>query len=117
MDARSNATGKFRGCVQMTRATRPYLKATEARIINPAGIKSRAGCADFTIGGSVNIALLNFAKAMSNIVIHQGVRVNAINPGLITTERFARNVDHVIRERTRTRDDALQFLLTLHGTK
>jgi NAD(P)-dependent dehydrogenase (short-subunit alcohol dehydrogenase family) len=36
--------------------------------------------ADFTIGGSVNSALLNFTKALSEIGIRDGVRVNAINP-------------------------------------
>jgi NAD(P)-dependent dehydrogenase (short-subunit alcohol dehydrogenase family) len=61
-------------------------------------IGSRTGSAKFTIGGSVNAALLNFTEAMAGTGIPQGVRVNAINPGLIATDRFERNVERVMRE-------------------
>jgi NAD(P)-dependent dehydrogenase (short-subunit alcohol dehydrogenase family) len=41
-----------------------------------------------TIGGSVNVAILKFTKAIADIKVKDGVRVNAINPGLIKTRRF-----------------------------
>ena len=69
-------------------------------IVNIVGVGSRAGSAEFTIGGSVNVALLNFTKAMADIGIKDGVRVNAINPGLIETERFGRNIERVSRDCT-----------------
>ncbi len=53
---------------------------------------------------------------MADIGIRDGVRVNAINPGLIATDRFTRNVERVMRERSLSRDDALAFLLSSHGT-
>jgi NAD(P)-dependent dehydrogenase (short-subunit alcohol dehydrogenase family) len=107
---------KFHGYVRMTRAAWPHLRLSKGSIVNIAGIGSRAGSAEFTIGGSVNVALLNFTKAMSDIGIPVGVRVNAINPGLIATDRFTRNVERVMRENDLSRDEALTFLLSSHGT-
>ncbi len=107
---------KFHGYVRMTRAAWPHLREARGSIINIVGIGSRAGSAEFTIGGSVNVALLNFTKAMADIGINQGVRVNAINPGLIGTDRFARNMERVMRDQSIDRDQALALLLASHGT-
>jgi NAD(P)-dependent dehydrogenase (short-subunit alcohol dehydrogenase family) len=62
------------------------------------------------------VAFLNVAKAMADIGVEQGVRVNAINPGLIETDRFTRNVERVMRDRDLTRESAAAFLLSAHGT-
>lgn len=102
---------KFHGYVRMTRAAWPHLHLSRGSIVNVAAIGSRAGAAEFTIGGSVNVALLNFTKAMADIGILQGVRVNAINPGLIETDRFSRNVERVMRERGLSRDAGLPGLV------
>jgi NAD(P)-dependent dehydrogenase (short-subunit alcohol dehydrogenase family) len=107
---------KFHGYVRMTRAAWPHLLSTKGSIVNIVGIGSRAGSAEFTIGGSVNVALLNFTKAMADIGVQQGVRVNAVNPGLIATDRFTRNVERVMREQGLGHDEALAFLLSGHGT-
>ncbi len=64
----------------MTRAAWPHLRESKGSIVNIVGIGSRAGSAEFTIGGTVNVALLNFTKAMADIGVGQCVRVNAINP-------------------------------------
>jgi 3-oxoacyl-[acyl-carrier protein] reductase len=108
---------KFHGYVRMTRAAWPHLRKTHGSVVNIVGIGSRAGSAEFTIGGSVNVALLNFTKAMADIGVNDGVRVNAINPGLIETDRFTRNIERVMRDRSISREDALTFLLSSHGTK
>jgi 3-oxoacyl-[acyl-carrier protein] reductase len=108
---------KFHGYVRMTRAVWPHLVQSGGSIVNIVGIGSRAGSAEFTIGGSVNVALLNFTKAMADIGIDQNVRVNAINPGLIATDRFNRNVDRTMRERELPREEAIAFLIASHGTK
>lgn len=107
---------KFHGYVRMTRAAWPHLRQANGSIVNIVGIGSRAGSAEFTIGGSVNVALLNFTKAMADIGVAQSVRVNAINPGLIETDRFTRNVERVMRERSLSRDEAMTYLLASHGT-
>jgi NAD(P)-dependent dehydrogenase (short-subunit alcohol dehydrogenase family) len=107
---------KFHGYVRMTRAAWAHLRESHGNIVNIVGIGSRAGSAEFTIGGAVNVALLNFTKAMADIGVTQGVRVNAINPGLIETDRFARNVERVMRERSLGRDEARTFLVSSYGT-
>lgn len=107
---------KFHGYVRLTRAAWPHLRQSKGSIINIVGIGSRAGSAEFTIGGSVNVALLNFTKAMADIGVKQGVRVNAINPGLIETDRFSRNLERTMRDRSCNREDALTYLLSSHGT-
>ncbi len=107
---------KFHGYVRMTRAAWPHLRAAKGNIVNIVGIGSRAGSAEFTIGGSVNVAILNFTKAMADIGIKDGVRVNAINPGLIETDRFTRNIERTMRDRSLGRDAAMAFLLSSHGT-
>jgi NAD(P)-dependent dehydrogenase (short-subunit alcohol dehydrogenase family) len=53
---------------------------------------------------------------MVDIGIQQGIRVNAINPGLIATDRFTRNVERVLHENSLHRDQALAVLLSSHGT-
>ena len=87
---------KFHGYVRMTRAAWPHLKRARGNIVNIVGIGSRAGSAEFTIGGSVNVAILNFTKAMADIGMKDGVRVNAINPGLIETDSFSRNIERTM---------------------
>lgn len=107
---------KFHGYVRATRAAWPHLRETRGSVVNIVGVGSRAGSAEFTIGGSVNVALLNFTKAMADIGMKDGVRVNAINPGLIETERFGRNIERVTMLHGFTsREQAVNFLLQAHG--
>ncbi|HEY2618541.1 MAG TPA: SDR family oxidoreductase [Acetobacteraceae bacterium] len=107
---------KFHGYVRATRAAWPHLREAHGCIVNIVGIGSRSGSGEFTIGGSVNVALLNFTKAMATIGVRDGVRVNAINPGLVETERFGRNIERVSREHGFSREQAIQFLLASHNT-
>jgi NAD(P)-dependent dehydrogenase (short-subunit alcohol dehydrogenase family) len=83
---------KFHGAVRMARAAWPHIEAAKGSIINIAGIGSRTPTEDFTIGGSVNSALLNFTKALADLGRQRGVRVNAINPGHIISERMEHRV-------------------------
>lgn len=107
---------KFHGCVRITRAAWPYLRQTQGTVINIVGVGSRFGSAEFTIGGAVNVALLNFTKAMADLGLRDGVRINAINPGLIETDRLARNIERVMREQSCSRDEAVTRLLAPRGT-
>jgi NAD(P)-dependent dehydrogenase (short-subunit alcohol dehydrogenase family) len=79
---------KFFGAMRCCRAAWPHLRASQGCIVNIAGVGGRTGSADFGIGGSVNAALLNLTKALADRGVSEGVRVNAINPGSITTERL-----------------------------
>ena len=107
----------FHGCVRMTRAAWPHLRQTQGAVINIVGVGSRFGSAEFAIGGAVNVALLNFTKVMADIGIRDGVRVNAINPGLIETDRLVRNVERLMREHSCSRDEAVSRMLAPRGTK
>ena len=79
---------KLFGAVRLTRAAWPFLKATAGSLLNIAGVGGRTPGAEFTIGGSVNAALLSFTKAMAELGIRDGVQVNAVSPGTIRTDRF-----------------------------
>ena len=79
---------KFHAAVNLTRAAWPHLKRSgEGHIVNIIGIGARRPLADFTIGGSVNSALLSFTKSMADQGVADRVRVNGINPGFIETGR------------------------------
>lgn len=108
---------KFHGYVRLTRATWPHLRQSGGTVVNIVGVGSRAGAAEFTIGGAVNVAPPTFTKAMANIGVEHGVRVNAINPSLIETGHFIRNMERVMRNRALERDDAVRFPRPSHGTK
>ncbi len=83
---------KFFGAVRITRIAWPHLKHTAGSVVNIAGVGGRTPGAQFSIGGSVNAALLSFTKAMADVGIRDGIQVNAINPGLIRTDRLARRL-------------------------
>jgi 3-oxoacyl-[acyl-carrier protein] reductase len=79
---------KFYGAMRLSRAAWTHLQASQGTIINIIGVGGKAGSAEFTIGGAVNAALMNLTKALADRGVRDGVRVNAINPGSIATERL-----------------------------
>jgi len=94
---------KFFGAMRLCRAAWPQLRAAHGCIVNIVGIGGHTGNADFTIGGSVNAALLNLTKALADLGTADGVRVNAINPGSIRTGRLENRIkryeaDHGLNE-------------------
>lgn len=79
---------KFFGAMRCCRAAWPHLQASGGAIVNIVGVGGRTGSAEFAIGGSVNAGLLNLTKVLADRGTQDGVRVNAINPGAIATERL-----------------------------
>ena len=79
---------KFYGAMRLCRAAWPHLQAGRGAVVNIVGIGGRTGSAEFTIGGAVNAALLNLTKALADRGVQDGVRVNAVNPGSIATDRL-----------------------------
>ena len=79
---------KFFGAMRLSRAAWKHLMASKGTIVNIIGVGGRTGSADFTIGGSVNAACRLLTKALADRGVKDGVRVNAINPGFIKTERL-----------------------------
>jgi NAD(P)-dependent dehydrogenase (short-subunit alcohol dehydrogenase family) len=84
---------KLFGCVRMCRAFWPMLKAANGFVVNIGGGAARSPGADFSIGASVNAAMGNFSKALSQQGKKDGVNVNVIHPGATETERFYQLLD------------------------
>ena len=89
---------KFFGAMRLCRAAWPHLRERRGSIVNISGVGGRTGNADFTIGGSVNAAVLNLTKALADRGVRDGVRVNAINPGSTLTDRLRTRVEALARE-------------------
>jgi 3-oxoacyl-[acyl-carrier protein] reductase len=89
---------KFHGYVRLARAAWPDLKAAKGTMINIIGAGGRTASADFTIGGAVNAALYNFTKAMAQLGLRDGVRVVAINPGPVETDRLKARLATIAKE-------------------
>jgi 3-oxoacyl-[acyl-carrier protein] reductase len=79
---------KLFACVRTCRLFWPLLKAAQGHVVNIGGGAARSPGADFTIGASVNAAMGNFSKGLSQLGKRDGVNVNVIHPGATVTERF-----------------------------
>jgi 3-oxoacyl-[acyl-carrier protein] reductase len=90
---------KFHAAVRLTRAAWPHLRGKQGSVVHIAGAGGRVASADFTIGGSVNAALMNLSKALADKGVAEGVRVNCVNPGSIRTDRLTGRIATVMAER------------------
>ena len=106
---------KFFGAMRCCRAAWPHLRQSGGSIVNIAGIGGRTASADFTIGGSVNAALLNLTKALADRGVRDGVRVNAINPGSIATERLSARIRTFAQEKGLSEAEAAQQMAARAG--
>jgi NAD(P)-dependent dehydrogenase (short-subunit alcohol dehydrogenase family) len=118
---------KFFGAVRLTRAAWPHLRKESGAIVNIVGAGGRTPGALFTIGGSVNAAVLSFTKAMSEKGIQDGVQVNAINPGPVRTARLETRLRETTEEAFRREEKIARigepediaalvaFILSPHG--
>jgi 3-oxoacyl-[acyl-carrier protein] reductase len=109
-DWRTGFDLKFFAAARLCREAWPALVESGGRIVNIAGIGGRTGSAEFTIGGSVNAALLNLTKALADRGIRDGIRVNAVNPSSIATERTRKRIEALATERGITVDEAAAML-------
>jgi len=80
-------TLKLFGCIRMTRLLWPLLKEANGHVVNIVGGAARTPGAEFLIGASVNAAMANFSKGLSQLGKRDGVNVNVIHPGATDTER------------------------------
>ena len=83
--------------------------------MNIAGVGGRTGSAEFTIGGSVNAALLNLTKCLADRGIQDGVRVNAINPGYILTDRLTVRIERLAKEKSTSMEQAQKLMAEQSG--
>jgi 3-oxoacyl-[acyl-carrier protein] reductase len=90
---------KFFGAVRLVRAAWSILKQRKGSVVNIAGVGGWTPGTQFTIGGSVNAAMLSFTKAMADIGVGDGVQVNAINPGAVRTARLVTRLQTLSKEK------------------
>jgi len=99
---------KFYGAMRLARASWNHLTQSKGCIINIIGVGGRTGSAEFAIGGAVNAALMNLTKVLADRGVKDGVRVNAINPGSIATERLQTRVATFAKEKNLNADEAAE---------
>ncbi len=89
---------KFHAAVRLCRLSWEHLKRRNGSLVNISGIAARTPGPDFTVGGPVNAAVVNFTKAIAEQGLRDGVRVNAINPGHIATDRLQTRIQRIAAE-------------------
>jgi NAD(P)-dependent dehydrogenase (short-subunit alcohol dehydrogenase family) len=102
---------KFFGAMRLSRSAWTHLVKSKGSIINIIGVGGRTGSAEFSIGGSVNAALMNLTKVLADRGIKDGVRVNAINPGSIATERLQTRIKAFASEKNLSHEEATEQLV------
>ncbi len=90
---------KFHGAVRFCRAAWPHLKEHKGNIINISGIGAHTPSWEFTVGGPVNSALINFTKAIAEGGLRDGIRINLLCPGYIVSDRLTTRIETLARQR------------------
>lgn len=79
---------KLLGYMRMVRAVAPQMKTRrDGRIVNIVGAAAHNPTPTFLAGSTANAAIINFTKGISQDLAPYGVRINAISPGPVNTER------------------------------
>jgi NAD(P)-dependent dehydrogenase (short-subunit alcohol dehydrogenase family) len=82
------------GIVRVTRAALPYLRASEqAAIVNTCSIAATAGLPQRALYSATKGAVLSLTLAMAADHLHEGIRVNCVNPGTADTPWVGRLLD------------------------
>jgi NAD(P)-dependent dehydrogenase (short-subunit alcohol dehydrogenase family) len=82
------------GMVRVTRAALPYLRASgHAAIVNLCSIAATAGLPQRALYSATKGAVLSLTLAMAADHVHEGIRVNCVNPGTVDTPWVARLLD------------------------
>jgi 2-keto-3-deoxy-L-fuconate dehydrogenase len=82
------------GMVRVTRAALPYLRRSpHAAIVNTCSIAATAGLPARALYSATKGAVLSLTLAMAADHIHEGIRVNCVNPGTADTPWIGRLLD------------------------
>jgi 2-keto-3-deoxy-L-fuconate dehydrogenase len=82
------------GIVRVTRAALPYLRDSEhAAIVNTCSIAATAGLPQRALYSATKGAVLSLTLAMAADHVHEGIRVNCVNPGTADTPWVGRLLD------------------------
>jgi 2-keto-3-deoxy-L-fuconate dehydrogenase len=79
------------GIARVTRAALPYLrKSARAAIVNTCSIAATAGLPQRALYSATKGAVLSLTLAMAADHVHDGIRVNCVNPGTVDTPWIGR---------------------------
>jgi NAD(P)-dependent dehydrogenase (short-subunit alcohol dehydrogenase family) len=106
---------KFSAARRMSITLWPQLVASHGTIVNIVGSAGRTPTAEYAIGGPVNAALLSLTKVLAARGIRDGVRVNAINPGPVHTDRLRSHIQRMAQEQSVSEQLAEERLLQSYG--
>ncbi|MCF8488577.1 MAG: SDR family oxidoreductase [Rhodospirillum sp.] len=106
---------KYHAAVRLCRAAWASMEATKGSIVNISGVGAHTPEPDFTVGGPVNSALINFSKALSKRAGASGVRVNVVCPGHIVTDRLSRRIETHAEAKGMTFDEAQEDMRVKAG--
>ncbi|WP_246090910.1 SDR family NAD(P)-dependent oxidoreductase [Nonomuraea deserti] len=82
------------GMVRVARAALPYLRRSEhAAIVNVCSVAATAGLPNRALYSATKGAVQSLTLAMAADHIHEGIRVNCVNPGTADTPWVARLLD------------------------
>jgi NAD(P)-dependent dehydrogenase (short-subunit alcohol dehydrogenase family) len=82
------------GMVRVTRAALPHLRRSpSAAVVNTCSIAATAGLPERALYSATKGAVLSLTLAMAADHLHEGVRVNCVNPGTTDTPWIGRLLD------------------------
>ena len=82
------------GIVRVTRAALPHLRASaHAAVVNTCSIAATAGLPQRALYSATKGAVLALTLAMAADHVHEGIRVNCVNPGTADTPWVSRLLD------------------------
>jgi 2-keto-3-deoxy-L-fuconate dehydrogenase len=82
------------GMVRVMRVALPYLRRSDhAAVVNTCSIAATAGLPDRAVYSASKGAVLSLTLAMAADHLHEGIRVNCVNPGTADTPWVARLLD------------------------
>jgi len=106
---------KFYATVRFCRAAWAPLAASQGAIVNISGVGAHTPEPDFTIGGSVNSALINFTKAIAKRSVGTGMRINTLCPGHIVTDRLRKRIETRSAQKGISLEEAREEMRLEHG--
>jgi NAD(P)-dependent dehydrogenase (short-subunit alcohol dehydrogenase family) len=91
---------KVFGTINLTRAVYgPMCRRGRGTIINIVGLSGDRPDAYYIAGSSANAALIMFSRSLGGDSIRYGVRVVAVNPGPVETEKHIRDTERLAQEK------------------
>jgi NAD(P)-dependent dehydrogenase (short-subunit alcohol dehydrogenase family) len=91
---------KVFGCINLTREVYGGMCARrKGVIVNIVGLSGDRPDAYYIAGSSANAALIMFSRSLGGDSIRHGVRVVAVNPGPVETEKHIRDTERLAQER------------------